>query len=58
VCSCKNRHFRRTYRLHHHGGNNLAPGSTLALTSKELQLLVSANVEEWRLLGCYALWLL
>jgi hypothetical protein len=41
--SCKNRRFGQIYRIHHHGDNNRRNGN---------------NAEEWRLLGCYAVWIM
>jgi hypothetical protein len=34
--SCKNRHFKGERRLHHHGGKNRWPTTTLAVTSNDV----------------------
>jgi hypothetical protein len=50
--SCKNRRLGRTYRLHRQSDKNRRARKN---DSSVLRLLVTANVEEWRLLGCYAI---
>jgi hypothetical protein len=41
---CKNRHFGRTHRLHHQVEKINELGTTLAVTSSVLRLLVTADV--------------